>query len=210
MKLKAIALAVTPRNRLQAAVVAAILVGSLTAGVSYASIPDGSGVIHGCYKPSNRATTLKLIDTARTSQCPNGYDSVTWNQTGPQGPAGAQGVQGPQGQTGATGSQGVAGPPGPQVIGGDVTGTYSQGDECQPGPNFPDQVTLSADGNECLVTVAAGTFSMPGPMFIPQVTGSSIGGSGVGSLNESGDGGGSFVVGTYNEGPFFFTLTATQ
>jgi hypothetical protein len=100
MKPKTIARTVTPRNRLQAAVVGAVLVGSLTAGVSYASIPDGSGIIHGCYKPSNKATTLKVIDTARTALCPNGYDSVTWNQNGPQGGQGATGAPG------ATGPQG--------------------------------------------------------------------------------------------------------
>lgn len=98
MTLKSILHTVTPRNRLQAAPVGAVLVGSLSAGVSYASIPDSNGVIHGCYKPSNRATTLKVIDTARTAQCPNGYDSITWNQTGPQGPQGDQGPPGPVGQ----------------------------------------------------------------------------------------------------------------
>ena len=84
--LRRVVRSVTPRNRVQAAVLSAIVVSSLTAGVSYASIPDGSGAIHGCYKPSNGATTLKVIDTARRAQCPNGYDSVTWNRTGTHGP----------------------------------------------------------------------------------------------------------------------------
>ena len=107
MTLKTVVRSVTPRTRLQTAVATAIVVASLTAGVSYASIPDSGGVIHGCYKPSNKATPLKVIDTARTSKCPNGYDSIVWNQTGPQGPVG------PQGQTGATGATGQQGPPGP-------------------------------------------------------------------------------------------------
>jgi len=57
-------------------VLAAIVVGSLTAGVSYASIPDGGGVIHGCYKPSNKASPLKVIDTAKASQCPSGTPAL--------------------------------------------------------------------------------------------------------------------------------------
>ena len=105
MSLKSILQSVTPRNRWQAAVIGAVVAGSLSAGVSYASIPDGDGVITGCYKPSNAVTPLKLIDTARRSQCPNGYDSLTWNQTGPQGLAGPQGVQGPQGDIGPAGAE---------------------------------------------------------------------------------------------------------
>jgi len=106
MTLRKLAHSIAPRSRLQTAVVTAIVVGSLTAGVSYASIPDGNGVITGCYKPSNTVTPLKVIDTARRSECPNGYDSVTWNQTGAQGPAGPQGVQGPQGPQGSPGISG--------------------------------------------------------------------------------------------------------
>ena len=109
MILKTILHSVTPRSRLQAAMLTAILVGSLTAGVSYASIPDSIGVIHGCYKLSNKATPLKVIDTAKTSQCPHGYASVTWNQTGPQGPAGATGAMGDTGPQGPAGVGGMSG-----------------------------------------------------------------------------------------------------
>jgi len=34
----------------------------------------------GAYKPSNKASPLKVIDTAKASQCPSGDTSVTWNQ----------------------------------------------------------------------------------------------------------------------------------
>jgi len=84
MTLKTIVRAVTPRTRWQAALVSAIVVGSLTAGVSYASTPDSSGVIHACY--NNKSGALKVMDTAKTPQCPKGTTSLVWNQTGPPGP----------------------------------------------------------------------------------------------------------------------------
>jgi hypothetical protein len=48
----------------------------------YASIPDASGVIHGCYKLSSG--TLRVIDDA-TQQCDSNEAPIQWNQTGPQG-----------------------------------------------------------------------------------------------------------------------------
>jgi len=84
MTLSQVVRTIAPRNRLQAVVLSAIVVGALTAGVSYASIPDGSGVIHGCY---SKTGVLKVIDTAKVSSCPKGTTSLNWNQTGPAGPA---------------------------------------------------------------------------------------------------------------------------
>jgi hypothetical protein len=86
MTFRRIVQAITPRNRLQAAAVAAILVGSLTAGVSYAAIPDASGVIHGCF--ANKGGGLKVIDATVKTSCPKGTTSLNWNQTGPSGPTG--------------------------------------------------------------------------------------------------------------------------
>ena len=73
---------------------------------AYASIPDSSGVIHGCYKPSDGK--LLVIDYPTVS-CPTGTTSLDWNQTGSQGPVGATGATGTTGATGATGPQGPAG-----------------------------------------------------------------------------------------------------
>jgi len=73
--------------------------------IAYASIPDSSGVIHGCYKKSGG--TLRVIDDA-VSQCDKSEIAVSWNQTGPeglQGPAGPQGPEGPQGPPGSSGSR---------------------------------------------------------------------------------------------------------
>jgi hypothetical protein len=87
-------------------------------GIAYATIPDASGVIHGCYQKSGGS--LSVIDAAVTT-CAKSQTELDWNvqgPTGPQGPQGPQGAQGPTGPqgdpgpTGATGPQGPAGPSG--------------------------------------------------------------------------------------------------
>lgn len=93
----------------------AILIGGLIlllGGIALASIPDSSGVIHGCVKNGTTGQReVRVIDTAFTTTCSSGWTEVTWNQTGPAGPTGATGPQGPAGPAGATGP---AGPPGQQ------------------------------------------------------------------------------------------------
>ena len=59
-----------------------ILAGGATA--AYASIPDGNGVIHGCYLKSNG--NLKVIDSA-TQTCKSDEKALNWNQTGPAEPS---------------------------------------------------------------------------------------------------------------------------
>ena len=56
-------------------------------GIAYAAIPDGSGVIHGCYQKNQG--TLRVIDTDTTQTCSSSESPLTWSQTGPQGTAGA-------------------------------------------------------------------------------------------------------------------------
>ena len=95
-----------------AAAVAALVAG----GVAYATIPDSSGVIHGCYQKSGGA--LSVIDASVTG-CAKTQTELQWNVQGPtglqgpQGPAGAQGPVGPQGPQGGQGAQGLQGPAGP-------------------------------------------------------------------------------------------------
>jgi hypothetical protein len=78
-----------------------------------ASIPDGSGTIHGCYSkstpPGGQPGALRVIDTALGQSCTLSEGAVNWSQTGPPGP---QGPQGPQGQQGARGPTGPKGDPG--------------------------------------------------------------------------------------------------
>lgn len=62
-----------------------------------AAIPDGGGVVHGCY--DKQSGQLRVTDTA-TNQ-PKGCSSkelaLNWNQQGPQGVPGAQGPKGDSG-----------------------------------------------------------------------------------------------------------------
>jgi hypothetical protein len=92
----------------------ALTVGAFAVGgIAYASIPDPSGVIHGCYNTgSNPSGQLRVIDTGKGAACSKNEQALTWNQTGPRGPEGPQGPQGP------AGPKGDAGAPGP---------TYSAG-----------------------------------------------------------------------------------
>jgi hypothetical protein len=107
-------------SRVGVASVAAVATAIVAGGVGYASIPDGTGTIHGCYKSAGTSHELKVIDSARTATCPHGYTSLTWNQTGPQGPQGVQGPQGNQGLQGTQGSQGDQGQQGDQGPAGPV------------------------------------------------------------------------------------------
>jgi hypothetical protein len=70
----------------------------LIGGAALASIPDSSGVIHGCYKNNNPAKgSVLVVDSEAGESCPSGFTALNWNQTGPQGPVGATGPQGPAG-----------------------------------------------------------------------------------------------------------------
>jgi microcystin-dependent protein len=62
----------------------AVVVGVFVAtGVSWASIPDSGGVIHGCYKTSGSAHALKIIDNTKTATCPKGSTALNWDQSPP-------------------------------------------------------------------------------------------------------------------------------
>jgi hypothetical protein len=69
----------------------------VSAGIAVASIPDSSGVIHGCYLTSgnpNIRGALRVIDTEAGQTCSSSETAIEWNQEGPQGPTGAQGPTG--------------------------------------------------------------------------------------------------------------------
>jgi hypothetical protein len=61
---------------LVAAVVTAGVI--VTVGVSSASIPDGNGVIHGCYKTA-KSHQLSVIDTAKTPMCTGKTAPLNWS-----------------------------------------------------------------------------------------------------------------------------------
>jgi|HubBroStandDraft_2_1064218.scaffolds.fasta_scaffold281980_2 hypothetical protein len=76
------------RSRLGLAVLAAVATAVVVGGVSYASIPDSNGLVHGCYKSaasSNGTHKLAVINPATTSACPSGYTGLDWNADGPNG-----------------------------------------------------------------------------------------------------------------------------
>jgi hypothetical protein len=67
-------------------------------GITKATIPDGSGVIHSCFHDNNGS--LRVVDVPTT--CRNNETPLAWAQTGPQGPPGPQGPIGPQGPSGSS------------------------------------------------------------------------------------------------------------
>ncbi len=102
------------RSRLFTIVVTAATTLGLTwtaAAATGVTIPDPSGVFHGCYRQNSGE--LRLVETA--SACGRNELAVQWNQTGPQGPKGDTGLQGPKGDTGPRGPQGPAGPASPRA-----------------------------------------------------------------------------------------------
>ncbi|HTX30175.1 MAG TPA: type VI secretion system tube protein Hcp [Solirubrobacteraceae bacterium] len=96
------------------------LVGG-AAAVAVATVPDSSGVIHGCYSvttgaaktavPSTGGPNLTVIDpsagetcdtTTSASGAPPTQRELDWNISGPQGAPGQPGTPGPQGPPGNT------------------------------------------------------------------------------------------------------------
>ena len=65
-------------------------------GVAFAAIPDGSGVIHGCYKDNG---DLRVIDPTSSkknfSECKNNETALDWDAHGTQRPPGPPGPPGP-------------------------------------------------------------------------------------------------------------------
>ena len=53
-------------------------------GVAYATIPDSSGTIHGCF--SNTNGILRVVESA--NDCRTSERAIEWNQEGPPGPPG--------------------------------------------------------------------------------------------------------------------------
>ena len=77
----------------------------LAGSIAYASIPDSSGVLHGCYSANGAnakgGAQLNLVNSDQAT-CTNGQTAVTWSQTGPAGGTGPTGPTGPAGPAGPT------------------------------------------------------------------------------------------------------------
>jgi hypothetical protein len=98
----------------------------LATGLVLGTVPDESGVIHGCY--DKKTGFLRVIDSA-SAACTSKETALPWSQVGPQGAPGATGEQGDPGNTGATGATGATGEQGAGgdarvlTINGSVTGS---------------------------------------------------------------------------------------
>ena len=105
-----------------------------------ASIPDSSGVIHGCRntQPSRGPLgALRVIDTAAGQACQAGEAALSWSQTGPtgaRGPTGAKGTTGSRGPTGPKGSTGANGQKGPTGARGPTGSKGTTGAKGSTGP----------------------------------------------------------------------------
>ncbi|HZS25077.1 MAG TPA: hypothetical protein VFA30_08830 [Gaiellaceae bacterium] len=109
--------------------VAAVALVALGGGIAWAAIPDGGGVIHGCYLKG--LGTLRVIDPAK-EHCSAALEvPLQWNAQGPQGPQGIQGPPGPKGDAGAPGPTYAAGT-GLDLSGStfDVAGSYQLPQRC--------------------------------------------------------------------------------
>ncbi len=99
--------------------VLALAVGGAVFGIAtavQASIPDSSGVIHGCYNNSLAhgypTGALRVIDTSKVNgNCASWETPLNWLQAAPTGATGPTGQTGPTGPTGATGPTGPSGTP---------------------------------------------------------------------------------------------------
>ena len=82
--------------------IAAAAVAAGAVSVAMATIPDASGVIHGCYSTVPPTSgQLRVIDTDKTRSCGRNEKPLDWNQ---QGRNGATGPTGPVGATGPSGT----------------------------------------------------------------------------------------------------------
>jgi hypothetical protein len=123
-------------------VVLVLIAGTLAAtGVAYATIPDASGVITGCYR--RFLGGLRVIDPGAGERCGPLEIALQWNQTGPQGPQGVPGEAGAPGISGyeivsrsqdrdanpGTGGGSVYCPPGKVPLGGGADVTDPEDDD---------------------------------------------------------------------------------
>lgn len=177
---------VSRRGRIVAVSVAGVaaITGAVAASAATPfSIPDSSGVIHGCFKTAaTTATTPKqtpLLVVDSRGKCSTGYSPLNFNQTGPAGPVGATGPEGPQGAQGAIGAQGpqgVAGPQGPTGPQGPKGDTGATGPQGPTGPQgvqgpqgpqgLPGGAAYASDGGVQAVSTQAGGTNV-GSLVVP-------------------------------------------
>ena len=131
----------TRRRSIAVAVIAAAALA--VAGIGYATIPDSTGVVHGCFQKASGM--LRVIDTGAGQTCRSDETTLTWNQTGLQGP------------------QGPPGPPGPRGGLGPTAYVEFGNDEMEPNQQvLSGFVPTGSDSPACLVTLAESNFAVAG------------------------------------------------
>jgi hypothetical protein len=63
--------------------VAAVVAGGITSGVTLASVPESTGVVHGCDGSGNG--NVRVTDSSEGQTCRPDVLSLDWNRTGPPG-----------------------------------------------------------------------------------------------------------------------------
>lgn len=119
--------------------VLALGVGGAVFGIAsavQASIPDASGVIHGCYgKPGTpQKGQLRVVDASTGEQCRLTENLLSWNQSGRPGATGARGATGPTGAKGPSGLRGATGAKGTTGASGSTGATGANGATGAGGP----------------------------------------------------------------------------
>jgi hypothetical protein len=123
-----------------------------------ASIPDGKGVIHGCYTKTSKGQqppgALRVIDTALGQICQANEAGVNWSQTGPTGARGPTGPGGTNGGRGPTGPKGATGPSGSDAS----TAAYT---------NYGSPHNIAAGNTQTIasVTLPIGKYTLSGSVF---------------------------------------------
>ena len=135
------------------------------AGAAVAAIPDGDGVIHGCYQLENGM--LRVV--AEGSTCRDAERALAWSEQGPQG---LQGVQGPAGPQGPQGEPGPAGEKGDRGDKGDKGDPGERGEQGPPGVAGVTTVFATSDHNSdstrlATVTCPAGSRVVGGGAELP-------------------------------------------
>src|SRR3954468_3064620 len=77
----------------------AVLAAVFAATGAYAAIPDGGGVIHGCYGKDNGVVRVTDTQTNVPKSCTTKEMALDWNQQGPKGDPGAPGPKGDPGSS---------------------------------------------------------------------------------------------------------------
>jgi hypothetical protein len=110
-------------KKLVASIIAVI---AIAGGASaFASLPDGAGVVHGCYDKASGQLRVTDPNTNTPKGCSTKEAALNWNQQGPQGPAGPAGITGlhqvydtsPEWTTGGIHSLTVSCPAGERALG---------------------------------------------------------------------------------------------